>query len=156
MERSLAPVRTEAERAIVVAFLDRLWGVISSPLGDRMIETLRRFGRAPEAVQASVGKLARSAVVLKPTANRAEVSRWLLAHALRRGLALPGLQRRDLFVAMAELVADYADIAAVMDRRRDEIGFDETPDARRDLDRRKVMTRVSRLNARRRTAGYSL
>ena len=75
----------------------------------------------------------------------------MLDHALVRGVALPGLGRRDLFLAFAELLAYDEDIGGAMDRSRDGRAADA---AGRRLDQRKVTARRSRLNGKRRKQGY--
>jgi len=152
----LAPVRTEAERHVIVAQLARLWDVIDSPAGDGLVNALQRLSSLPAHEREKVaGVLSGARTTPWPmSAAPSDVVRWMLAHALRRGLALPGLQKRDLFVALAEPLAQYDDIAMVMGRSRDHHDIDT--DGRRRRDQRKVMTAVSRLNKRRRAAGYGL
>jgi hypothetical protein len=138
---------------VVRSQLERLWQVIDGPAGDAVIATLRRLSRLSPAAQRRIVELASAAPTPDAPASASipDVAQWILGHVLARGVALPGLRHADLFAAVAELLGYDEELAAVMDRSRD---WRATGANDRRLDQRKIMTRRSRLNARRRKAGY--
>lgn len=151
----LAPVRNARERAIVVEFMRRLWAIIDSPTGDELIRRLRLAKKLPPQEQQRLAVAAQLRLTTQgpASAERFDVARWMLDHALVRGAALPGLDKADLFFVFADLVGADEDIADVMSRGREHRGpVTRTPERR--LDQRKVMTRRSRLNKRRAAHGY--
>lgn len=150
----MAPVRNEQERQVIREFMARLWDLLQGPGGDNLLAGLRRLKQLPQTEQDKAIAWARSVPVtaFPASAHPFVVTMWMLRQALRRGFVLPGLQRQDLFLAFVDGMGLDEDIAAVMGRSRDWRAAANDNDRR--LDQRKVMTRRSRLNARRRKLGY--
>lgn len=147
------PEQNERLRGAVLRTLERLWELFDGELVKPVLDALARYRALPRERQERLSTLARAhtATPLPVAATKPEIARWMIGHAILRGLFVPGIGKRDLFVALVEGFAHDEEIAAVMDRSRD--WRSEGGNARRQ-DQRKVMTRRSRLNGKRRQHGY--
>jgi hypothetical protein len=159
----------DAARPTLMAFAARLFRIVHSPVVDQLFEQLKQLKQTPPEVRAAfVQRAQRAPTASAPSTSalrsagapwtfqhavsREDAARWILEHAMQRGVVLPALGRREWFIAIAELFLHDEDIAEVMSRERDWRAPDRGD--KRGQDQGKVRVARHSLKAKRRFAGY--